>query len=132
MARAIPSNLTHPIYFLLAVMIARSGTGLSLTGVHDTQSSARYRSCTPCSTAYANRPCPLWHCLQDVADSRVATPPLGLGLFIVATHFQSPFEEIVARGTTYFIPLLIVLAILATVPEVSLWLPSTLLDPPTP
>jgi len=55
-----------------------------------------------------------------------------LGLFIVARISKAPFEEIVAAVLPYFIPLLIVLAILATVPEVSLWLPSTLLGPATP
>ena len=59
----------------------------------------------------------------------LATPPLGLGLFIVARLSGAPFEDIVRAVLPYFMPLLIVLAILATVPSIALWLPTVLLGP---
>ena len=59
----------------------------------------------------------------------MATPPLGLGLFIVARISGAPFEEIVAAVLPYFLPLLLVLAMLATIPALSLWLPTLLLGP---
>jgi len=130
MARAIPDLIDTPIYFLLAVMIAVLLLGLFIDGV--TIKLLLVPILLPLVDAYAIDRVHFCIVLQMSLILGLATPPLGLGLFIVARISKAPFEEIVAAVLPYFIPLLIVLAILATVPEVSLWLPSTLLGPATP
>jgi tripartite ATP-independent transporter DctM subunit len=57
----------------------------------------------------------------------LATPPLGIGLYIVSRIAAIPVESVVRAVLPFFIPLLTVLGIIATVPQVSLWLPNTVL-----
>lgn len=59
----------------------------------------------------------------------IATPPLGIGLFVVARLSGARLEDIVRATIPYFILLLFVLLILLTVPQVSLWLPEFALGP---
>ncbi|QKV17053.1 TRAP transporter large permease [Oricola thermophila] len=59
----------------------------------------------------------------------IATPPLGIGLFVSARLSGAPFETIVRDVLPYFIPLLLVLALLVLVPGFSLWLPNLVLGP---
>lgn len=59
----------------------------------------------------------------------IATPPLGIGLFVSARLSGAPFETIVRDVLPYFIPLLLVLGLLVLVPGFSLWLPNFVLGP---
>ncbi len=59
----------------------------------------------------------------------LATPPLGLGLYIVSRIASVPVEDVVRSVLPYFIPLTLVLLLLAAVPQISLWLPTLVMGP---
>lgn len=59
----------------------------------------------------------------------LATPPLGLGLYIVSRIAAVPVEDVVRSVLPYFIPLTLVLLLLAAVPQLSLWLPDLIMGP---
>lgn len=59
----------------------------------------------------------------------LATPPLGIGLYIVSRIAAVPVEDVVRNVLPYFVPLTLVLLLLAAVPEVSLWLPTLVMGP---
>lgn len=59
----------------------------------------------------------------------IATPPLGIGLYIVSRIAAVPVEEVVRSVIPYFIPLTAVLVLLAGFPQISLWLPDLLMGP---
>jgi tripartite ATP-independent transporter DctM subunit len=127
MARAIPGLIDTPLLFLLAVMIAVLLLGCFIDGV--TIKLLLVPILLPLVDSYAIDRVHFGIVLQMSLILGLATPPLGLGLFIVARLSGAPFEDIVQAVLPYFVPLLIVLAILATVPAVSLWLPTLLLGP---
>lgn len=57
----------------------------------------------------------------------IATPPVGIGLFILSDVTHQKVEDVV-RGVAPFMPILILLLLLiAFFPHLSLWLPNTLL-----
>lgn len=57
----------------------------------------------------------------------IATPPVGIGLFILSDVTHQPVEDVV-RGVTPFLPALVILLFLLTfVPQISMWLPTLLL-----
>ena len=60
----------------------------------------------------------------------IATPPLGIGLFVATRISGARFEDTVRDVIPYFIPLTVVLALLLLVPGLSVWLPNALLGPP--
>lgn len=60
----------------------------------------------------------------------LATPPLGIGLYIVSRIAAVPVEAVVRNVLPYFVPLTLVLLLLAAVPEISLWLPTLVMGPP--
>ena len=51
------------------------------------------------------------------------TPPMGVGLYVIAGVGRVPFGEVLRATIPFFIPLLAVLGIITFVPELSLWLP---------
>jgi tripartite ATP-independent transporter DctM subunit len=57
----------------------------------------------------------------------IITPPMGVGLFVVASYTGVPFERITRACIPFFIPLLLALMVITFVPELSLWLPRVLL-----
>ena len=59
----------------------------------------------------------------------IATPPLGIGLFVAARISGARFEDIVRDVIPYFVPLVIVTVLLLFVPGLSVWLPNFLLGP---
>ena len=59
----------------------------------------------------------------------IATPPLGIGLFISSRLSGAPLEDIVRSVLPYFIPLLLATVAIVLVPDLSLWLPELLLGP---
>ena len=127
MARAIPDLIDTPLLFLLAVMVAVLLLGCFIDGV--TIKLLLVPILLPLVDAYAIDRVHFGIVLQMSLILGLATPPLGLGLFIVARLSGAPFEDIVRAVVPYFVPLLIVLALLALVPGFALWLPNLLLGP---
>ncbi len=127
MARAIPDMIDTSLLFLLAVMISVLLLGCFIDGV--TIKLLLVPILLPLVDAYGIDRVHFGIVLQMSLILGLATPPLGLGLFIVARLSGAPFEDIVKAVLPYFIPLVCVLAILATMPVFSLWLPNTLLGP---
>ncbi|OAB55341.1 C4-dicarboxylate ABC transporter permease [Phormidium willei BDU 130791] len=59
----------------------------------------------------------------------LATPPLGIGLYIVSKIAEIPVEEVVRAVLPFFLPLSLVLLLFAAVPEIALWLPDLVMGP---
>lgn len=59
----------------------------------------------------------------------IATPPMGVGLFIVAEIARVPFERVTLATIPFLVPLVLVLLLITFVPEFSLWLPDLVLGP---
>jgi tripartite ATP-independent transporter DctM subunit len=59
----------------------------------------------------------------------LATPPLGLGLYIVSRIAVVPVEAVIVEVLPYFIPLVAVLGLLVVFPEISLFLPNLVMGP---
>ena len=124
-ARAIPGLIDTPLFFLMIVMACVLMLGCFIDGV--TIKLLLVPILLPLVDAYGLDRIHFGIVLQMSLILGMATPPLGLGLFIVARISGAPFEEIVAAVLPYFLPLLLVLAMLATIPALSLWLPTLLL-----
>jgi len=58
----------------------------------------------------------------------IATPPVGVGLYIISDIGNIKFEDAISSVIPYFLPLIISLLIITYFPQLSLWLPSVLLD----
>lgn len=58
----------------------------------------------------------------------MATPPVGLGLYVMSRVGKVPFESMVKSTIPFYIPLFISLLLITYFPQISLWLPSLLLD----
>ena len=61
----------------------------------------------------------------------IATPPMGVGLFIVAEIARVPFERVTMATIPFLVPLVLVLLLITYVPGFSLWLPDLILGPET-
>ncbi|EFL88175.1 TRAP transporter large permease [Ahrensia sp. R2A130] len=59
----------------------------------------------------------------------IATPPMGIGLYIVCEVGKVPFEKVALATLPMLIPLLVTLVALTFIPEISLWLPNFVLGP---
>jgi len=59
----------------------------------------------------------------------IATPPMGVGLFIVAEIARVPFERVTMATLPFLVPLVLVLLLITYVPGFSLWLPDLILGP---
>lgn len=53
------------------------------------------------------------------------TPPVGLNLFILKTISKEPLATVIKGATPYVLLLLILLVLVTFVPQISLWLPTT-------
>ena len=62
----------------------------------------------------------------------IATPPMGIGLYIMVEVGKVPFEKVSLAVLPFMIPLMIVLILLTYIPELTLWLPNYVLGPDTP
>jgi len=58
----------------------------------------------------------------------IATPPVGMGLFIITEIADISFNEAVKATVPYLFPLVISLFIITYFPAISLWLPNLLLN----
>ena len=59
----------------------------------------------------------------------IATPPMGIGLYIVSEVGRVKFENVTTAVLPMIIPLILVLLLLTYVPEVSTFLPNLILGP---
>jgi len=62
----------------------------------------------------------------------IATPPMGIGLYIMVEVGKVPFEKVSIAVLPFMIPLMLVLVLITYVPQLSLWLPDLVLGPDTP
>jgi tripartite ATP-independent transporter DctM subunit len=58
----------------------------------------------------------------------MATPPVGLGLYVISSVGKISFEKVVKAIIPLYIPLIIALIALTFIPELTLWLPNLLFD----
>jgi TRAP-type C4-dicarboxylate transport system permease large subunit len=59
----------------------------------------------------------------------MATPPMGIGLYIVTKVGDVSFESVTMAVIPFYIPLIIVLLLITYVPPITLWLPNLILGP---
>ncbi|MGI9423147.1 MAG: TRAP transporter large permease subunit, partial [Hyphomicrobiaceae bacterium] len=62
----------------------------------------------------------------------IATPPMGIGLYIMVEVGKVPFERVTMAVIPFLIPLLLVLVLITYVPQLTLWLPDLVLGPDQP
>ncbi|MCG7522793.1 TRAP transporter large permease [Ruegeria sp. Ofav3-42] len=59
----------------------------------------------------------------------IATPPMGMGLYIISRVSGVPFEKVAVAVLPVLVPLFIVLLMVTFVPGFSLWLPNMIMGP---
>lgn len=59
----------------------------------------------------------------------IATPPMGIGLYIMVEVGKVPFERVTMAVIPFLIPLIAVLILLTYIPELTVWLPDLVLGP---
>jgi tripartite ATP-independent transporter DctM subunit len=59
----------------------------------------------------------------------IATPPMGIGLYIMVEVGQVPFERVAVAVLPFLIPLIAVLIMITYVPPLTLWLPELIMGP---
>lgn len=59
----------------------------------------------------------------------IATPPMGMGLYIISRVSGVPFERVSISVLPMLVPLMIVLLLVTFIPEFSLWLPDLIMGP---
>ena len=71
---------------------------------------------------------PVWFGVLIVVTAEVGmvTPPLGMNVFVVARYTRRPLGELFRGVAPHVWAHLIVIAILAAFPAITLWLPSTM------
>ncbi len=57
----------------------------------------------------------------------MATPPMGIGLYIVVEVGKVTFEEVTLAVIPLFIPLIVVLLMITYIPDLTLWLPNLIM-----
>ena len=60
----------------------------------------------------------------------IATPPMGIGLYIMVEVGQVPFEKVTVAVLPFLIPLIAVLILITYIPPLTLWLPDLVMGPP--
>jgi C4-dicarboxylate transporter DctM subunit len=72
---------------------------------------------------------PLWFGVVFVINTQIGliTPPMGIDLFAIKTIFDIPTGEILRGVTPFLLVELIFLGIIIAFPDISLWLPSTMM-----
>ncbi len=59
----------------------------------------------------------------------IATPPMGIGLYIMVEVGKVPFEKVAMAVLPLLIPLILVLILITYVPVLTLWLPNLVMGP---
>ena len=62
----------------------------------------------------------------------IATPPMGIGLYIMVEVGKVPFEKVSMAVIPFLIPLILVLILITYLPALTLWLPDFVLGPEVP
>lgn len=72
---------------------------------------------------------PIWFGVMFCCNTQIGliTPPMGTDLFAVKTIFKIPTGQIIKGVLPFLVCLLIHLALIALIPELSLWLPSQMI-----
>jgi C4-dicarboxylate transporter DctM subunit len=73
---------------------------------------------------------PLWFGILYVTNMEMGliTPPMGINLFLARNTFNVPTGELLKGIVPFFVMLLLFLAIIAAFPQLSLWLPSFMVN----
>lgn len=122
LARSLPDLIDSRLVFLLSIMALVLMLGCFIDGV--TIKLLLVPILLPLVDAYGIDRVHFGIVLQMSLILGIATPPLGIGLFVVARISGAPLEDIVRATLPYFIPLLCVLVMLLFFPQISLWLPN--------
>ncbi len=61
----------------------------------------------------------------------IATPPMGIGLYIMVEVGKVPFEKVTMAVLPFLVPLMIVLILITYFPQLTLWFPDLVLGPET-
>lgn len=59
----------------------------------------------------------------------IATPPMGIGLYIMVEVGKVPFEKVTVAVLPFLIPLIAVLILITYIPPLTLWLPDLIMGP---
>jgi tripartite ATP-independent transporter DctM subunit len=59
----------------------------------------------------------------------IATPPMGIGLYIMVEVGKVPFEKVTVAVLPFLIPLILVLILITYIPPLTLWLPDLIMGP---
>lgn len=59
----------------------------------------------------------------------IATPPMGIGLYIMVEVGKVPFERVTLAVIPFLVPLMIVLVLITYFPQLTLWFPNLVLGP---
>jgi C4-dicarboxylate transporter DctM subunit len=72
---------------------------------------------------------PLWFGIIFVVNAQIGmiTPPMGIDLFAIKTVFDIPTGDILRGVTPFLLVELLFLAVIIIFPQLSLWLPSTMI-----
>lgn len=122
MARSLPELIDSSPVFMLSIMAGVLMLGCFIDGV--TIKLLLVPILLPLVDAYGIDRVHFGIILQMSLILGIATPPLGIGLFVVARISGAPLESVIRATVPYFLPLLIVLAGLLWFPQLSLWLPN--------
>ncbi len=126
-AAVVPDLIDRPFFFLLGVIALVLVVGCFIDGV--TAKLLLVPIMLPLVDAYGIDRIHFGIVMQMGLILGLATPPLGIGLYIVARIADIPVESVVKSVLPFFIPLTIVLLLLAAVPQFSLWLPDAVMGP---
>lgn len=74
---------------------------------------------------------PVHYCIVLVVNMEIGllTPPIGLNLFVMSSIAKAPLEEVMRGATPFVLLMLLFLALVTYVPELSTWLPDYVYGP---
>lgn len=127
LANAIPGLVDSAFFFLIVVMMGVLIIGCFIDGV--TIKLLLVPILLPLVDTYGIDRVHFGIVLQMSIILGIATPPLGIGLYIVSRIASVPVEDVVRSIIPYFLPLGICLILLAAIPQISLWLPNLIMGP---
>ena len=125
MARSLPELIDSSLIFMLSIMVGVLLLGCFIDGV--TVKLLLVPILLPLVDSYGIDRVHFGIILQMSLILGMATPPLGIGLFVVTRISGAPLESVMRATVPYFVPLLIVLASLLWFPQLSLWLPNMIM-----
>ena len=127
LARSLPELVSSPTVFFLVIMASVLLLGCFIDGI--TIKLLLVPILLPLVDSYLIDRVHFGIVLEMALILGIATPPLGIGLFVATRISGARFEDTARDVLPYFIPLSAVLTLLLLVPELSVWLPNALLGP---